>query len=347
MTREKIKVGVIGAGYWGPNLIRTLREIDAVYLGCVADTLPGRREFIEKRFPGIKTTPEASAILSDKDIEAVVVASPPETHCELTIAALEAGKHVLVEKPMAIHVSDCERMIEVAERSGRTLAVGHLFLYHPAVKALHEMLERGEFGQLFFLSSTRANLGPPNAKVDVLWDLAPHDISMVLHLVNESPVAITAHGAAFMNSSLIETAYINLRFPSGKIAQINVSWLTPNKTRRLELVCEKRTAVYDEMQPQQKLQIFELGIDNRVNAIDTSSHALSYGPGAMWSPSLERIESLRAECEDFIRCIRSGEAPVSNARKALETVRVLQAASESIWSANATRNHCEIARAGD
>jgi predicted dehydrogenase len=311
-----------------------LSGIDGAEVVRVADLRPGRREFIEKRFPGLETTPRSEDVVLGDDIDAVFIASPPETHCDLAIAALQAGKHVFVEKPMATRVADAERMAAVAEECGRKLAVGHLFLYHPAIVTVRNLLQRGELGDIYFLSSTRANLGPPNAKADVLWDLAPHDISIVLHLIGERPSAVTARGASFTNPNLIETAYVNLQFPSGRMAQINVSWLTSNKTRRLEVVCSGKTVVYDDMQPIHKVQVFDAGVDNRRKAGDGDAMALGYGPGSAWCPAIPACEPLRAECEDFLRCVESGGEPLSSGRQALETVRVLEAASESIRAAS-------------
>jgi predicted dehydrogenase len=325
-----IRIGVVGVGYWGPNLVRTLNEIDGAEVVRVADLRSGRREFIDKRFPGVETTPRSEDVLLGDDIDAVFIASPPETHCDLAIAALQAGKHVFVEKPMATRIGDAERMAAVAEERGRKLAVGHLFLYHPAIVTVKNLLQQGELGDIYFISSTRANLGPPNAKADVVWDLAPHDISIVLHLMGERPAEITARGASFTNSNLIETAYVNLQFPSGRMAQVNVSWLTPNKTRRLEVVCNSKTVIYDDMQPVHKVQVFDAGVDNRKKAADGDAMALGYGPGSMWCPAIPACEPLRAECEDFLRCVENGGEPLSSGREAVETVRVLQAASELI-----------------
>ncbi len=327
-------MGVVGVGYWGPNLVRTLREIDGAEVVRVADLRPGRREFIEKRFPGIATTPHPKDVILGDDIDAVFIASPPETHCDLAITALQAGKHVFVEKPMATRVADAERMAAIAEACGRTLAVGHLFLYHPAVVTLRKLLEKGDLGSVYFLSSTRANLGPPNPVADVLWDLAPHDVSIVLHLIGERPETVVARGASFTNPNVIETAYLNLKFPSGRMAQINVSWLTPNKTRRLELVCSDKTVVYDDMQPIHKVQVFDSGVDNRTRTADNDAAALGYGPGSVWCPAIPAGEPLHAECEDFLRCVETGDEPLSSGRQALETVRVLEAASASIRAAS-------------
>ncbi len=338
-----MRVGLIGAGYWGPNILRVLREIDGVEVACVADARPGRREFVERKFPGLRTVSNEKDVFSRDDIDAVFIATPAETHRDLAIQALKAGKHVFVEKPLATRVCDAEEMNAAAEAAGRTLAVGHLFLFHPAVAQLKQLLDTGKMGDIYFMSSSRKNLGPPNAAVDVLWDLAPHDISIVLHLMDEVPCSVIARGAAFSSHGLTETAYVNLDFPSGRMAQINVSWLTPNKVRSLEVVCSNRTALFNDMEPVYKLKVFEQGVDNRKNLDPGSSVSLGYGPGGVSMPALPTYEPLRAECEHFFDCIHSSREPINSGRRALATVAVLQAATESIRVARGSRVHVAAA----
>lgn len=334
-----IHAGIIGAGYWGPNLIRTLRTIENVKVTNVADLRPGRREFIERQFPGVVTVDSHHHVI-ESDVDAVLIASPPETHAELAMRALEAGKHVFVEKPMTTNVADAEKMVRAAERCARMIAVGHLFLFHPAVTTIRKLLDLGELGDIYFLSSTRANLGPPNPNSDVVWDLAPHDISILLYLFHESPYEITGRGASFTIPNLAETAYINLGFPSGRIAQINVSWLVPHKTRRLELVCSKKTVVYDDTHPTHKLQIYDTAADNRTSAKDYDAIPLAYGPGSVWSPALPNCEPLRLECEHFFKCIETGSDLINSGKNALDVVRILECASESIQSSMQYRDAC-------
>lgn len=260
-----VRVGVIGVGYWGPNLVRTLNEFEDAELVRVADLRAGRREFIQKRLPAVQTTGEIGDIISDSSIDAVFIATPPETHFTIATQALNSGKHVFVEKPLTTRTSDAEQLVALACRLGRKLAVGHLFLYHPAVVLMSELLEQGTLGDLYCVSSTRANLGPPNTRIDVLWDLAPHDISIILRLMDESPVEVVARGAWFTKPGYVETAYVNMAFASGRMAQVNVSWLTPNKTRLLHMACSNRSIVFDDMQPIQKIQVFDAGEDNRIS----------------------------------------------------------------------------------
>lgn len=325
-----IRVGIIGCGYWGPNLVRTFNEIEGVEIARVSDLRPGRREFIVQRYPWIQTTAHADDVLSDASIDAVVIATPPDTHCSLALQALNQGKHIFVEKPLATNTVDAENIVHLAARAQRTLLVGHLFLYSPAVMQINSLLRDGELGTVYCISSVRCNLGPPNTKIDALWDLAPHDISMILHLMGEVPAEVKAYGASFTNSRFAETVFLILRFADGRIAHVHVSWLTSAKTRFMQLIGSKRVVVYDDMQPVQKVQVYDPGIDNRVNASDKDSAALGFAPGGIWIPPLKNHEPLRAECEDFITSIRTGRLPLSDGTKAVEVVRVLEAASESL-----------------
>jgi predicted dehydrogenase len=325
-----IRVGIIGCGYWGPNLVRTLSETEGALVARVSDLRPGRCEFIAKRYPWLVTSPQAEAILSDPQIDAVVVATPPDTHVVLAAEALRQGKHVFVEKPLATSVAAAEHLVELAEEMNRTLVVGHLFLYAPAVTSIRSLLRSGDLGTIYYISSTRANLGPPNAQIDVLWDLAPHDLSIILDLMNEAPVEVLAQGGSFTNRKLAETVFLVLRFADGRLAHVHVSWLTPNKTRLMQMVCSQRVVVYDDMEPVQKVQIHNPGIDARVHAGEHDVMALNYGPGGMWAPPLETFEPLREECRDFIESINTGRRPLSDGERGLQVVRVLEAASRSL-----------------
>lgn len=336
--RSVTRVGVIGCGYWGPNLVRCLTENECVRVVKVSDLQPGRLAFISQRHPNIQTTLQAGEILSDPDIEAVAIATPPNTHFALASQALEAGKHVLVEKPLATTAEDAEQLVAIANRKRLILSVGHLFLYAPAVRHLRDLLDAGELGNVHYISSVRANLGPPNTQVDVLWDLAPHDLSILLHLMGEFPEEVVAQGGFFTNQQLAEAVSMVLRFPSGRMGYVFVSWLTPNKTRIMQLVCSKKVAVYDDTELVQKVRIFNCGIDSRLQAKETDSIALAYRPGGIWIPPLDGREPLRAECDDFIRAIESGKPPLSDGANAIGVVRILQSASESLRRMAAGQN---------
>lgn len=325
-----IRIGIIGCGYWGPNLVRVFNELEGATVVRVSDLRPGRLENIARRYPGVQTTAHSHDVLSDVSIDAVVIATPPDTHCTLALEALNRGKHILIEKPLATTTADAQRIVELAARKQRTLVVGHLFLYSPAVVQIQSLLQRGELGNVYCIASTRCNLGPPNTQVDALWDLAPHDISVILHLMEDTPVDVSAHGACFTNSRFAEAVFVNLRFGDGRIAQVHVSWLTPAKARFMQLICSKRVVIYDDMQPVQKVQVYDPGIDNRLKASDRDSEALGFAPGGIWVPPLKTYEPLRAECEDFVSSIETGKTPLSDGISALEVVRVLEMASSSL-----------------
>ena len=333
-----MRVGVIGCGYWGPNLVRTFAEMDDVQLVRVSDLRPGRLDFIAKRYPGIDRCPDGMALISDPALDAVVIATPPQTHYELTMAALRAGKHVLLEKPLATSVEDGEKMLDLADRLNRVLLVGHLFLYAPAVVQIRSLLGEGRLGSLYYISAVRTNVGPPDAKVDALWDLAPHDISVILNLMKDTPAEVIAYGASFDNQKLADTVFLVLRFGDGRLAHVHVGWITPNKTRLMRMVCSQGEVVYDDMQPIQKVQVHNPVIDNRVRAGATDA-ALGYGSGGTWSPALENYEPLRAECRDFVESVRTGRCPVSDGQSGLAVVHVLESASRSLQNV-----HCSLRR---
>ena len=296
----------------------------------MSDLRPGRLNFLHSRYRHLQLTTDANEILDDSQIDAVVISTPPATHRDLAVAALNAGKHVLVEKPLAMSTRDAEEIVACAQRNHRTVAVGHLFLYAPAVVAIRKMLQSGSLGDLYYISSTRANLGPPNTVVDVLWDLAPHDVSIVLDFMGDVPSKISAEAACFSGSGFAETAFITLHFPGNRIAHIHVSWLTPNKTRVMQVVCSERVVVYDDTQPVQKVQVYDAGIDNRVNARPGDAQALAYAPGTIVVPALPAEEPLQAECMDFVRSIAACRPALSSGERAVEVVRVLAEASKMI-----------------
>ena len=324
-----IRVGIIGCGYWGPNLVRTFAETEDVQLVRVSDLRPGRLDFIAKQYPHVDGTRDPMAVISDPRIDAIVIATPPKTHYELTMAALRAEKHVMVEKPLATSVQDGQEMLELADRLRLILLVGHLFLYAPAVVRIRSLFDEGKMGSVYYISAVRTNVGPPDAQVDALWDLAPHDISIILNVMKDVPEQVFAYGASFTNPQFAETVFLVLRFGDGRLAHVHVGWLTPNKTRLMRMVCSQGEVVFDDMQPVQKVQVHSPSIDNRVQAGATEV-ALSYRSGGMWSPALENYEPLRAECRDFVASIQAGRRPLSDGQSGLAVVRVLESASRHL-----------------
>ena len=324
-----VRVGIIGCGYWGPNLVRTLSEMEDVQLTQVSDLRQGRLDFIAKRYPGVIASRDATTIIADPNIDAIVIATPPKTHHKLALAALRAGKHIMVEKPLTTSVAEGQELVEVAARLGKVLAVGQLFLYAPAVARIRSLFDEGSLGDLYYISSVRTNVGPPDGQVDALWDLAPHDISIILNLMKEAPEQVVAYGGSFTDRKFAEAVFVILRFGDGRMAHIHAGWLTSNKTRLMRIVCSQGEVVYDEMQPVHKVQVHNPSIDNRAQASATDG-ALSYGSGGVWCPALESHEPLRLECRDFIDSISRGTRPLSDGETGLTVVRVLELASQSL-----------------
>lgn len=329
MTKPSVRVGVIGCGYWGPNLVRTLAGMEDVQLARISDIRPGRLDFIAKRYPDIVGSCDAMTVISDPSIDAVVIATPPRTHHKLAIAALRAGKHVMVEKPLATSVEEGRQMVLVAAESRRILAVGHLFLYAPAVTRIRSLFDEGRLGEIYYISAVRTNVGPPDAQVDALWDLAPHDISVILNLMKGVPEEVIAYGASFTNRNFAEAVFVTLRFGDGRIAQIHVGWLTSNKTRLMRIVCSQAEVVYDEMHPVDKVQVHKPSIDNRLQAGATDA-TLSYRSGGVWCPALDSCEPLQAECQDFVDSILQGRRPISDGEGGLSVVHVLELAAKCL-----------------
>jgi predicted dehydrogenase len=324
-------IGIIGCGYWGPNLVRNFHGLPHARVLTVSDLRPGRLEFIRENYPDVETTDSHQSIIDDPRIDAVVVVTPVTTHREIAEQALLAGKHVFVEKPLAHTAADAWALVDLAKRQNRILAVGHIFQFAPGVRRIEQELRAGRLGDVHHLSATRINLGPPKTTVDVVWDLAPHDLSIVLHLLGEMPDSIVATGASFQWQGLVDNAHINLGFPSGATAHIHVSWLSSNKTRLVQLFGENGTIVYDEMLALDgKVKFFDRGVDNRIDAKDTDAVALSYSTGDIHILGLEQHEPLRLECSEFVRAITTGTPPVNDGIIGARVVELLERISAQI-----------------
>lgn len=307
----------------------------------VSDLKAGRLEFISKEFPDIETTKDYRDILNDRNISAVAVSTPVSTHREISEEAMFLGKHVFVEKPMANSIEDASAMVDTAKKLGKRLAVGHVFQYAPAVRKIKELLNKKVIGKILHITSTRINLGPPETEVDVIWDLGPHDFSIVLYLLDEFPLNIDTlkneYPFGAFNSpqsgrkkKLINNAHIDLTFKSGITSHIHLSWLSSNKIRLMQIFGSEGTIVYDEMLALDgKVKLFGKGIDNRIKSKNSDSKALSYQPGEITVVPLEQHEPLRLECSEFVSSILHGGKLVNNGEIGLEVVKLLEASSES------------------
>jgi predicted dehydrogenase len=321
---------VVGLGYWGPNLARNFAAIDGCELEWLCDGSEQVRAKLAHAFPGVRSTGEIERLLADPDLDAVVLATPVPTHAELAVRVLEAGKHCFVEKPLATTAADARRAVDAAEESGRILMVGHLLEYHPAVTRLKELVEEGELGSLYYVYGNRVNLGQLRAEENALWSLGAHDVSVVLHLIGEEPLECSAHGECYVREGIQDVVFCYLRFPSGQVAHLHLSWLDPHKERRITVVGSRRMATFDDMLIEGKLTVYDKGFDE---------DASSWGEyitraGESFSPRIANAEPLRLECEHFVQCIRGGTAPRSDGRSGLRVVRVLEALQRSLEEAN-------------
>ncbi|MDQ3928372.1 MAG: Gfo/Idh/MocA family oxidoreductase [Chloroflexota bacterium] len=329
-AKEMISVGVIGAGYWGPKHIRNFSELPQARMAMVADLDQGRLAAIQAQYPGIRTTTNYQEMLLSPDIEAIVVATPVSTHARFVREALFAGKHVLVEKPIARTSAEAEELIGLAEAGKRVLMVGHTFLYNPAVRALRELVQSGELGEIYYIHSQRLNLGLFQRDINVIWDLAPHDVSILMYVLGMDPTAASARGSAHVRPGIEDVAYLHLEFPGHVRAEIHLSWLDPNKVRRITVVGSKKMAVYDDVETLEKIRVYNKGVDAPPHTDTFGEFQLSYRYGDIMIPHLPSTEPLRLECGHFLECIQTGATPLSDGRQGLTVVRVLEAAQASL-----------------
>ena len=324
-----MRIAVVGAGYWGPNLIRNLTGLPRVKRLVVCDKDEGRLESVGARFPQAELTNDFDRVLADPAIDAVLLATPISTHSTLGSRVLEAKKHLFVEKPLAGSVEEAERLVTAAEQNKRVLMVGHTFEYSPPVLRIKEMMDRGDMGQIFFITVTRVNLGLHQRDASVIWDLVPHDFSILFFWLKETPVRVTAHGRDCVQRGIPDVAFVNLTFPSGVVANIEVAWLAPSKLRRTAVVGQKKMLVYDDTENIEKLKIYDQGVDYR-NPETFGEFQLSYRTGDIVSPRLPSTEPLRTEMEHFLDCCTNGTKPRSDGLSGLRVVRALQATERSL-----------------
>jgi predicted dehydrogenase len=321
-----VSVGVVGLGYWGPNLARNFDAIPGCELRWLCDPSARALERPARSFPNARVTSELAELLADEELDAVVLATPVPSHASLAIEVAEAGKHCFVEKPLATTAADAERAVQAASSAQRILMVGHLLEYHPAVDRLKELIDAGELGTLYYLYGNRLNLGVLREDENALWSLGAHDVSVVLRLIGDEPEECLAHGASYVREGVQDVVFCYLRFPSGIVAHLHLSWLDPHKERRLTVVGARRMATFDDMLIERKLTIYDKGFDE---------DSRSWGEyiarsGDVFSPQISNSEPLRIECEHFIDCIRTGSEPRSDGNSGLRVVRVLEALQRSL-----------------
>jgi predicted dehydrogenase len=325
-----IGVGVIGHGYWGPNLVRNFVEAPGSQVVAVSDLRPERLASVRARYPAVKTTTDHRALLADPAIEAIAISTPVSTHFELAMQALEANKHVLVEKPLTATSEQAVRLVEEADRRGRVLMVDHTFIYTGAVRKIHELVATNTLGNLYYYDSVRVNLGHFQPDVNVIWDLAVHDVAIMDYVLPSLPSAVSATGVSHIPGEPENIAYLTLFFGGRFIAHIHVNWLAPVKVRRTLLGGSRKMIVYDDLEPSEKVKVYDRGITVNKSAESVYQMLVGYRTGDMWAPQLDMTEALRTEALHFVRCIEQGERPITDGQAGLRVVRILEAATLSM-----------------
>jgi predicted dehydrogenase len=315
-----VQVGVVGLGYWGPNLARNFDRLPGAELRWICDADEEKRARLAPQFPSTRASGDFDELLADDELDAIVVATHVPSHPVLAQRAFEAGKHVFVEKPLAQSVAEAEQVVAAAREAGRVLMVGHLLEYHPGVERLKEIADSGDLGDLHYIYSNRLNLGKIRADENALWSLGAHDVSVVLRLTGEEPIEATAMGESYMRPGVEDVVFAYLRFPSGLAAHLHLSWLDPHKERRFTVVGSKRMATFDDMATERKLTVYDKGFDQ-----DFSSYGEYIArSGDTYSPRISNEEPLRIECRHFLECVRDGTEPRTGGESALRVVRVLE-----------------------
>ncbi|MBT4482055.1 MAG: Gfo/Idh/MocA family oxidoreductase [Candidatus Latescibacteria bacterium] len=325
-----VTVGIIGAGYWGKNIIRTVNAIDSVKIKYISDCDNKTLEKFSAYTETIKTS-DYLEILKDDEVNAVIISTPPVTHYKIARNALFAHKHVMVEKPITIETNHARELVKIAGEENLKLMVGHLLLYHPCVNAMKKYIDDGEIGEIFYLYSKRLNLGKVRKDENALLSFAPHDISVALYLLGKNPDSVSAYGSSYLQKDVEDVVFLNMHFPGGKIAHIHVSWLDPHKVRHTTVVGSHKMMIFDDMEPREKIKIYDKGV-KMSGEYGSYGEFLSLRDGNIFIPAVKMREPLKCECEHFIECIEQGCSPRSDGRNGLIVTHVLEAAQRSLKS---------------
>ncbi|HDP98148.1 MAG TPA: Gfo/Idh/MocA family oxidoreductase [bacterium] len=327
---DQINVAVVGCGYWGPNLIRNFVQIPESNMKICCDLKSERIDRISKLYPNLQTTNRLQDILEDSDIDVVAIATPVYSHFEIAKKCLEYNKHVMIEKPLASSTEQCLELIALAESKQRILMVGHTFEYTAAVNQVKELVQSGELGEIFYINCIRANLGLFQPDINVIWDLAPHDLSILMYIMEKYPSSINAQGKSHFNPKIEDVATITLHFENGIIAFLHESWLHPDKIRRLTIVGSQKMLVYDDIEQNEKIRIYDKGVEAPPYYNSYADFHFSYRYGDIYIPKINDYEPLRAECSHFIECVKTGETPRSDGYSGLRVVSILEAGNRSL-----------------
>ena len=329
MLADTIGIAVVGTGDWGANLVRNFAGLSGARLVALCDSDPQRLAATVARYPGARACSLVEQIAAANDVQAVVVSASAVNHYALARTLLEAGKDVFVEKPLTLEVAHAEELVRLAGERGRILMVGHLLLYHPAVRYLKQMVTRGDLGDVLYIYSQRVNLGKVRRDENALWSFAPHDLSVILHLLDEEPVDVVARGSAFLQPNVEDVVFVDLRFPGGKLAHVHVSWLDPHKLRKVTVVGSQKMVVFDDMEASEKVRVYDKGVE-RGGQVVSYGDALTVRSGDILIPKISLQEPLRLECQHFVDCVRDRKTPLTDGADGLRVVRVLAAAQASL-----------------
>ena len=329
MTKP-IKIGVVGCGYWGPNLVRNFRSLPDCHLKMMCDTREHRLAHLKSLYPEVQVATEYEHMLNGVDVDAVVIATAVKQHYPMAKASLLAGKHTFVEKPMASSSEQCEELVEIAKQKGLVLMAGHTFLYSPVVRKIKEIVEKGDIGEIRYICARRLNLGLFQKDINVAWDLAPHDISIILSIMGELPVTVNCRGSAHITHGVEDVTTMCLTFTKQRSAIIHSSWLDPRKVREMTIVGSKRMIVYDDVAPLEKIRVFDARVERPPHYDTFGEFQYAYHYGDMYVPYIKQEEPLKTECQHFLDCIKNGKVPLTDGRQGLDLVRILEASTESL-----------------
>src|SRR5580704_7991380 len=327
---KQIKIGVVGLGYWGPNLARNFRSLPDCTLKMMCDVSESRLKHMRGLYPEVETATDFDHALNGAGLDAVVIATAVRFHYAMAKASLLAGKHTFIEKPMAGSSAECEELIAIAEKKGLVLMVGHTFLYSPAVRKIKQIVDSGDIGEIRYICARRLNLGLFQKDINVAWDLAPHDISIIQHIMGEQPVTINCRGSAHITPGIEDVTTMCLSFDKQRTAIIHSSWLDPRKVREMTIVGSKRMIVYDDVVQQEKIKIFDARVERPPHYDTFAEFHYAYHYGDVYVPYIKQEEPLKVECQHFLDCIRHGTTPLTSGQRGLELVQILEASSASL-----------------
>jgi predicted dehydrogenase len=325
-----IKIAVVGCGHWGPNLLRNFISLSDCKVRKICDVDSERLSHLKSLYPSVETTQDFNKVTKDPEVDAVVIATPVRFHFEMAKASLKAGKHTFVEKPMASSAAECEELIEIAENKNLTLMIGHTFVYSASVQRIKEIIDSGDLGQVQYICSQRLNLGLFQKDINVAWDLATHDISIILYIMKERPVSVNCQGKAHVNDNIEDVTNMTLNFADGGLAIILSSWLDPNKVRKITVVGNKKMLVYDDLETIEKIKIYDKRVEIPPHYDTFAEFQYAYHYGDIHSPYIKMVEPLKVESQHFLDCIKNGTKPLSSGNDGLQVVQVLEASSKSL-----------------